>query len=233
MARPPPEPRGKHARVAPQKRLFDIALALALLVPGLPIIAVLWWLVRRQDGSPSIYPATRMKSPDETFTLWKFRTMEIDRSGREVGVSGGDKAHRITPLGRKLRRTRLDELPQLANVLRGDMSFVGPRPPAKRYVDMCPGLYSEVLQSRTGITGLATVMFHAHEEWLLRDCKTSEQTEDVYVRRCIPRKARLDLIYRDRWSLGLDLYLIYLTAGKLLPLPGKRLNRLKAKARRI
>lgn len=231
MVRPPPEQRKTFARVAPLKRLFDIALSLALLVPGLPVIAVLWWLVRRTDGSPAIYAATRMTSPRATFTLWKFRTMEIDRSGLEVGVSGGDKAHRITPLGRKLRRTRLDEMPQLINVLKGDMSFVGPRPPTKRYVDMFPDLYSEVLQSRTGITGLATVMFHAHEERLLRDCKTQEQTEEVYVRRCIPRKARLDLIYRDNWSLGLDLYLIYLTAGKLLPLPGKRLNRLKAKAR--
>ncbi|MFD0982103.1 sugar transferase [Tropicimonas aquimaris] len=225
--------RAGHSRVPPVKRAFDVCFSALLLIPGLPLMAVLWVLVRLRDGSPAIYPAQRMKSPEGLFTLWKFRTMQIDRSGPEVGVSGGDKQHRITPLGRKLRRTRLDELPQLINVLKGDMSFVGPRPPARRYVKLFPELYSEVLRCRTGITGLATVMFHSHEEMLLRDCATGEETEAVYIRRCIPRKARLDLIYRQNQSLGLDLYLIYLTAGKLLPLPGRRLNRLKAKARRV
>lgn len=225
--------RAVHSRVPPAKRAFDVGFSALLLIPALPLMVVLWAVIRLRDGSPAIYPAQRMKSPDRLFTLWKFRTMEIDRSGPEVGVSGGDKQHRITPLGRKMRRTRLDELPQLFNVLKGDMSFVGPRPPARRYVKMFPELYSDVLRSRTGITGLATVMFHSHEEMLLRDCSTGDETETVYIRRCIPRKARLDLIYQKNQSLGLDLYLIYLTAGKLLPLPGRRLNRLKAKARRV
>ncbi|WP_068109999.1 sugar transferase [Tropicimonas marinistellae] len=214
------------------KRLFDILLSLLLLVLALPIMVMIWVLVRLVDGKPVIYEARRMKAPGKRFTAWKFRTMS-NGSGPEVGVSGGDKKHRITRLGRKLRRTRLDELPQLFNVLIGDMSFVGPRPPARRYVRMFPDLYSEVLLCRTGITGLATVMFHSHEEWLLRDCKSAKQTEAVYVRRCIPRKARLDRIYRDNWSVWLDLYLLYLTAGKLLPLPGRRLNRLKSKSKRI
>jgi lipopolysaccharide/colanic/teichoic acid biosynthesis glycosyltransferase len=220
-----------YSRVPPQKRAFDIGLCLLLLIPALPVIAAIWLAVRLNDGPPAIYQARRMKAPRKRFTLWKFRTM-AHRRGPEMGVSGGDKRHRITTLGRKLRSSRLDELPQLFNVLTGDMSFVGPRPPARRYVRMFPELYSEVLQCRTGITGLATVIFHAHEEWLLRGCKSARETEAVYIRRCVPRKARLDLIYRDNWSIGLDLYLLYLTAGKFLPLPGKRLKRLKAKSRR-
>jgi lipopolysaccharide/colanic/teichoic acid biosynthesis glycosyltransferase len=214
------------------KRLFDIGLAVLLLVPGLPAIALIWLLIALRDGRPAIYASPRVRAPGQIFTLWKFRTMTLEPGGREIGVSGGDKADRITPLGRFLRRSRLDELPQLFNVLRGDMSFVGPRPPAPMYVDRFPELYAKVLECRPGITGLATVMFHSHEEWLLKGTTTAEETDEVYVRRCVPRKARLDLLYRDRQSLGLDLYLIYLTAGKLLPLPGRRLKRLKSKAKR-
>ena len=214
------------------KRLFDLVLAVLLLAPGLPLFMGIWLAIALRDGRPVVYASQRVRAPGVRFTLWKFRTMAMDPDGREVGVSGGDKAHRITPLGQFLRRSRLDELPQLFNVLRGDMSFVGPRPPAPPYVERFPELYAEVLECRPGITGLATVMFHSHEEWLLRDTRTARETEEIYVRRCIPRKARLDRIYRDNASIGIDLYLLYLTAGKLLPLPGKRLNRLKSKAKR-
>lgn len=222
-----------YSRVAPQKRVMDFVVALFLLILFLPLIVLISLAVLVFDGRPIVYPAQRMKAPRRRFTLWKFRTMRNEKSRFEVGVSGGDKKHRITRLGRFLRRTRLDELPQLVNVLVGDMSFVGPRPPAPRYVKRHRAIYAEVLQCRTGITGLATVMFHAHEEMLLSQTKTAKETEQIYTRRCIPRKARLDLIYRDNWSLGLDLYLLYLTAGKLLPLPGRRLKRLKEKARRV
>ncbi|SIO20988.1 sugar transferase [Vannielia litorea] len=213
------------------KRAFDIALALALLVPGLPIMAVLWGLVALRDGRPAIYVSQRMKAPGAGFDLYKFRTMRL--AGPERGVSGGDKAGRITALGRRLRRMRLDELPQLVNVLRGDMSFVGPRPPARQYVEQFPALYAEVLRSRPGITGLATILYHSHEEMLLKPCRTAEETHAVYVRRCIPRKAALDRLYTRRQSLGLDLYILYLTLGKLMPLPGARLRRLRAKAARV
>mgnify|MGYP006273457051 CR=1 FL=1 len=218
--------------MTPGKRLFDIALALVLLVPALPVIGGVAALILVRDGRPAIYASERMRSPDRAFTLWKFRTMAVD-AGPEVGVSGGDKRHRITPIGAVLRRTRLDELPQLFNVLRGDMSFVGPRPPTRHYVERFPELYARVLRCRPGITGLATVMYHSHEEWLLRDTATAAETDAVYCRRCVPWKAHLDLIYQRHRSMALDLYLLYLTAGKLLPLPGARLSRLKAKARRV
>ncbi len=214
------------------KRAFDIALALALLVPVLPVMAVLWCVVAWKDGRPALHASERMKAPGVPFRLYKLRTMRTG-GGAERGVSGGDKAGRITSLGRRLRRLRLDEMPQLFNVLRGDMSFVGPRPPMRQYVEQFPALYAEVLKSPPGITGLATIMYHSHEEMLLKQSRTAEETEAIYVRRCVPRKAALDRLYTRRQSLCLDLYILYLTAGKLMPLPGSRLGRLRARAARI
>jgi lipopolysaccharide/colanic/teichoic acid biosynthesis glycosyltransferase len=110
----------------------------------------------------------------------------------------------------------LDELPQLWNVLRGDMSFVGPRPPVQVYVDDFPELYAQVLLNRPGITGLASLRFHRHEERLLAACKTREETDFAYRTRCIPRKAALDMIYQRHRSFCFDLVLIWQTAKRLL-----------------
>lgn len=208
--------------MTPGKRAFDIALALVLaLLLALPAAAIALAILLT-DGRPVLYVAERMRSPSEGFRLWKFRTMRRAAAGpAERGVSGGDKAARITPVGRFLRRTRLDEVPQLVNILRGDISFVGPRPPLRDYVERFPALYARVLQSRPGVTGLATLVFHAHEERLLAACRSAEETDAVYARRCVPRKARLDLIYQraraGRLGFCLDLRLIAVTAAGLLP----------------
>jgi lipopolysaccharide/colanic/teichoic acid biosynthesis glycosyltransferase len=208
------------------KRAFDICFALAIFTPGVPIFVTVAVLVLIRDGRPVFHLSKRMRTPDRSFTLIKFRTMERDSADLEDTVLGGDKTARITPLGRLLRRTRLDEAPQLLNVIKGDISFVGPRPPTPRYVQMFPELYAKVLKSKPGITGLATVFFHAHEEWLLARTTSEAETEEVYVKRCIPRKARLDLLYQKRRSAGLDAYLMWLTAGKFFPLPGRRIRRM-------
>ena len=128
-------------------------------------------------------------------------------------------------MGRFLRRARLDEIPQLWNVIRGDMSFVGPRPPLRLYVERFPEIYGKVLRSRPGITGLATLKFHAHEEWILKSCKTAEETDFAYSRRCVPQKARLDLIYQRHQSLCFDLSLLGGTVARVLV---KRLFRKQA-----
>lgn len=186
-----------------QKRLFDIVLALMLSVVLGPVILVLAAILKGLDDGPVFYLSERMKTPTEGFTLIKFRTMrEVTEN---AGVSGGDKGDRITPVGRFLRASRLDEVPQLWNVLRGDISFVGPRPPLREYVERYPDIYQEVLHSRPGITGLATVRFHAHEEWWLHQSQTAEQTDTLYTRNCIPRKARLDLIYQAHQSMWFDM----------------------------
>ncbi|MEI6099654.1 MAG: sugar transferase [Alphaproteobacteria bacterium] len=202
--------------MTPTKRLCDLILAtglvLLLAVPfGLLVLYLLW-----AEGRPVFYVAERMRAPGQPFALWKLRTMTV--AAPEAGVSGGNKANRITAHGRFLRRTRLDEVPQLWNVVKGDMSFVGPRPPLRLYVERFPEIYAQVLQSRPGITGLATLYYHRHEEKLLAPCHTATETDAVYSRRCVPRKARIDLIYQRRRSLAMDLGLMALTLARALKL---------------
>jgi lipopolysaccharide/colanic/teichoic acid biosynthesis glycosyltransferase len=198
--------------LTPVKRALDLGLVILMSVVLVPVGEVIALLLLVRQGPPVIFAAERMQTPDRAFRLLKFRTMTLVPN--DSGVSGGDKAARITPMGRVLRRTRMDEVPQLWNVLKGDISLVGPRPPQRADVEAFPDLYAQVLKSRPGITGLATLYFHRHEEWLLDACTTPHQTAIVYARRCIPRKARLDLIYQRRRSLGMDLRLIGLTAAR-------------------
>jgi lipopolysaccharide/colanic/teichoic acid biosynthesis glycosyltransferase len=195
------------------QRLFDIALALLLLPFALPVMAAIAILIAVRDGRPVLHGSERMKTPDRAFRLWKFRTMT--NAPADDGVSGGDKAGRITPLGRRLRASRLDEMPQLWNILRGDLGFVGPRPPLRLYVERFPDLYREVLQSRPGVTGLASLRIHRYEARLLAATRSAEETDEVYSRRCVPKKARLDLLYQRNRSLCFDLSLIWQTARGL------------------
>lgn len=198
------------------KRMFDLLAALILLLILWPLaLGLSLWILLR-DGRPVLYLSERMKSPDQGFQLWKFRTMTV--ADRDEGVSGGHKASRITRTGAFLRKYRLDEIPQLWNVLRGDISFVGPRPPLRRYVEQFPQLYAQVLRSRPGITGMATLVYHRHEEKLLAECGDAAQTEDVYRRRCVPQKARLDLIYQKRRTLCLDVVLMLKTVFRRIKL---------------
>lgn len=130
-------------------------------------------------------------------------------------VLGGDMTSSVTPIGQVLRRFRLDELPQIFNVLRGDIRFIGPRPPLRRYVEAYPDLYRKVLLSKPGITGLATVMLHRREERILSKCKTAQASDRAYRIYCIAPKARLDLLYARRRSLGLDLMILFWTFARL------------------
>jgi lipopolysaccharide/colanic/teichoic acid biosynthesis glycosyltransferase len=196
-----------------RKRIFDLFFASLLVVILGPVILYLTWVIWRKQGRPIFYVAERMKSPTQSFGLWKFRTMTVVDA--DAGVSGGDKVSRITPLGAKLRAKRMDEFPQLWNVLKGDLSFVGPRPPLREYVERFPELYGRVLKTRPGITGLATIRFHQHEDRLLARCQTPQETDNVYTKICVPRKARLDLIYQRHQNTCYDFDLVFQTIGNL------------------
>ena len=197
-----------------EKRLFDLGLAL-LLLPFLAVaMVVVCALVALIEGRPILHRSERMKAPGEGFTLWKFRTMQVVEG--DGGISGGHKAARVTRTGRFLRRTRLDELPQIWNILRGDLSFVGPRPPLREYVERYPQVYDRVLRTRPGVTGLASLRYHQHEERLLGHCATPEEADRIYCRRCIPAKARLDLFYQRHASVWFDLTLIGQTALRVI-----------------
>jgi lipopolysaccharide/colanic/teichoic acid biosynthesis glycosyltransferase len=198
------------------KRLFDVLLATLGLILTAPIMAVIAVLILKRDGGPVFYVAERMRTPDQPFDLIKFRTMSNVPESENAGVTGGDKTDRITPIGRTLRRYRLDELPQLINILKGDMSLVGPRPPLRQYTDAFPELYAQVLSSRPGITGLATLHYHRHEEMLIATAKTPQETERIYATRCVPRKAALDLIYQRHASVCFDIKILWQTVRKVL-----------------
>ena len=200
--------------MTPGKRVLDIICALALMaLLALPFALLVLWLLLR-EGRPIFYVSERMRAPDRGFALWKLRTMAP--APIQSGVSGGDKTARITRTGHILRKTRADEIPQLWNILKGDMSFVGPRPPLRLYVERFPDLYAQVLKSRPGITGLASLTYHRHEERLLAACRTPEETDAVYSRRCVPQKARLDLIYQQRRTICFDLVLMARTLLRAL-----------------
>lgn len=197
-----------------RKRLFDLFFVSLLIVILSPILIglMIWLLVR--EGCPLFYVAERMKGVDQPFALWKLRTMTVVET--DSGVSGGDKDARITQTGAWLRKRRLDEFPQLWNILKGDLSFVGPRPPLREYVERYPEIYGQVLQSRPGVTGLASIVYHKHEDALLSRCSTPQETDDIYARICVPAKARLDLIYQRHQSMCYDFDLVFQTIGNLL-----------------
>jgi len=196
------------------KRLSDIIFAILLVVILLPVLLITGLAILFLDGRPIFYVSDRARAPGQNFRLVKFRTMRPDAF--DTGASGGHKISRITRSGLFLRKTRLDEVPQLWNILIGDMSFVGPRPPLPMYVEKFPEVYGNVLKSRPGVTGLASIYFHSHEEFLLAKNATLEENERIYQTRCIPRKAHLDLLYARNRSFCFDVWLMTVTVFKSL-----------------
>jgi lipopolysaccharide/colanic/teichoic acid biosynthesis glycosyltransferase len=198
------------------KRIFDIVCSLVLGVLLLPLVLITSIIILLVDGRPIFYISERMKSSSQSFLLFKFRTMLP--TSADSGVTGGDKSSRLTRSGSFLRKHRIDEVPQLLNILKGDMSFVGPRPPLRQYVGRFPDIYRQVLISRPGVTGLASVLYHQHEERILSRCTTETETNQAYERRCIPVKAKLDLIYCQRRSLCFDIILMLKTVFPKMPI---------------
>lgn len=192
-------------------RLAERIAALLILPFVLVILAVIWIVSPPLPGRSFLHRSERMKSPDESFTLYKVRTMHPPATFDGERILGGDQAQQITRLGRVLRRSRLDELPQIFNIIRGDIGFVGPRPPLKKYVDAYPQDYARVLARRPGVTGLATVIVCRREERLLSQGRTAEETDAIYRRACIPLKVRLDLFFAERRSPALYAYVLFRT----------------------
>lgn len=188
------------------KRLCDIILSCVGLVLLAPLLLLAGVLVRLTSAGPVLFRQERFGLGLRPFTIYKFRTMVADAPQRGAAITWGDDP-RITPLGRMLRKTKIDELPQLFNVLRGDMSFVGPRPEVRRYVDMFRDDYREILAVRPGITDLASIEYRNESELLGR----AADPDVEYVDRILPHKIRLAKEYRRRSSLVFDLSLILRT----------------------
>jgi len=189
------------------KRLFDIAASgLGLLALG-PVLILLAILIKLEDGGPVFYRGERVGRHGRGFRIFKFRTMVVhaDRIG---GPSASDSDPRITRIGRTLRRYKLDELPQLINVLKGEMSLVGPRPEVRHYTDQFTEEEQAILSVRPGISDWASI-WNADEGALLAG---AEDPEQIYATRIRPTKLRLQLKYVREQSFFTDLKIIFLTA---------------------
>lgn len=185
-------------------RLFDILCAAAGLVVLMPVLLAVAILIRRHDGPPVFFRQMRVGRRGRLFHIWKFRTMRTGVSGTSI-TAGGDR--RITRIGAILRRYKIDELPQLFNVLKGDMSLVGPRPEVPEFVELEAPIWQAVLQVRPGVTGVATLLFR-DEEGLLRG---SSDPGTLYRESVLPAKLVLNLSYLRSRSFWRNLKLIYLT----------------------
>lgn len=185
------------------KRCFDIIVALIGLVLLTPVFLIVALAIKLDSPGPVFYIGKRIGKDGVPFGIIKFRTM-VDHADRIGAALTQGQDRRVTPVGRVLRKWKLDELPQLLNVLRGEMSVVGPRPEAPCYVEHYTPEQRRVLQVKPGITGLTQVRFR-HEEWLLQQCR---DVEEEYVREIMPCKLALDLQYIGSRSLLMDMKLI-------------------------
>jgi lipopolysaccharide/colanic/teichoic acid biosynthesis glycosyltransferase len=194
------------------RRLFDLAAAgVGLAIAGLPL-AIAALAVRLAMGRPVIYRQVRIGRFGRPFLLYKLRTMS-SRSGGPLVTADGDA--RIGRLGRILRRSKLDEVPQLWNVLKGEMSIIGPRPEVPRFVERYTGAERTILDAQPGLASLAQLVY-PHEAALLRD---RADPEEAYVRELMPLKIRTDLDYERRRTLWSDCRLLLEVALLIL---GKR-----------
>ena len=196
-------------------------LGLVLLSPVFLIVAVLIRI--KMPGGPVLFKQQRVGRNGRLFTMVKFRSMTVSHSGSSVSIAGES---RITPLGAKLRRYKLDELPELWNVLKGDMSFVGPRPDVPGYADALKGEDREVLKLRPGITGPASLKYRDEEELLAR---VAAEGMDGYMdpvkyndEVIFPDKVRLNRYYLHHYSFLMDLKMIFATVlGKHMEYAGE------------
>lgn len=182
-------------------RIFSL-FGLLVLVPVLFVVAVL--IKIRMPGGPAIFRQRRVGRNGKLFTMYKFRSMTVSHSGSSVSVAGES---RITPLGAKLRKYKLDELPELWNVLKGDMSFVGPRPDVPGYADRLQGEDRLILKLRPGITGPASLKYADEEELLAQVADPRRYNDEVIF----PDKVRINLDYYYNRTFCGDIRLIFQT----------------------
>ena len=193
------------------KRYFDLFVSIVSLVVLLPVFLLVAVAIKLEDGGPIFFFQERVGRDFSTFKVVKFRTMTTDpQVAGPLVTSENDK--RITKVGKILRKLKIDELPQIFNVLRGEMSIVGPRPEVPKYVKLFEKEYRKLLTVRPGMTGYASVVFRNEEQVLSR----YTEPEIGYVTEILPKKIELELIYVSRVSFILDIKIFLWTFLKIL-----------------
>ena len=179
-----------------------------LLSPLFVLIAI---LIKKDSSGPVFFRQERMGRNFNRFKIYKFRTMVVDAEQNGLRItSGGDR--RVTRIGRMLRKLKIDELPQLMNVLKGDMSLVGPRPEVEEYVKLYEEDYKEILKRRPGITDISSIIFREEEAVL----KNQADPEGYYKKVLLPEKIRLSKEYIQCSTLLFDLKLVFNTLYKIV-----------------
>ena len=190
------------------KRLFDLFVSLVGIIVLLPVFLIIALLVKIKTPGPLFFVQQRVGRYGKLFSLVKFRTMLAGQKGNNITVKGES---RITPLGAFLRKYKLDELPELWNVLKGDMSFVGPRPDVPGYADRLKGEERKILELRPGITGPASMKYSNEEELLALQPDPVKYNNEVIW----PDKVRINLDYMRNRNFRFDLkMIIYTVLGK-------------------
>lgn len=192
------------------KRLLDILLILVAIPFLLPLLVMIPVAIKLDSRGPILFKAKRIGRKGKAFTMLKFRSMTVSQEECSHRITVFNDS-RVTMVGRLLRKFKLDELPQLLNVLRGQMSIVGPRPEDPRYVDMYDREQKRILNYLPGLTSKSSVIFKAEEELL-----NTDDFERVYIERIMPEKIRIDVEFFENATLLREIGLIINTVFSLL-----------------
>ena len=193
------------------KRLFDIIFAVVLIVIlSIPMIIVAV-LIKSDSEGPVFFRQRRVTTGGKVFSIFKFRTMRVNDNSKNAQVTAGTDSS-ITKIGHVLRKFRFDEMPQLFNVLTGDMTFVGTRPEVERYVEQySPDMYATLLMP-AGITSMTSIRFRNEEELLAN----AEDVEKAYIEEILPQKMKYNLEYIEKFNFFYDFYVMVLTVVKVV-----------------
>jgi lipopolysaccharide/colanic/teichoic acid biosynthesis glycosyltransferase len=199
------------------KRVFDVLVSSIVIFIALPLWAIIAIAIKLDSPGPVFYRGVRVGKDGKLFTIYKFRTMVVDAPNRGPGITSS-KDPRITRVGRLLRKFKIDEMPQLINVLKGEMSIVGPRPEDPRYVAYYTPEQRRVLSVRPGMASPAFIKYR-HEEEIL--AAADDDLEHVYLTQILPDKLRLDLEYIEHQSFIGDLAILVQAALSLFVAAGR------------
>ena len=193
------------------KRFFDLICSFVGFIILSPLLVLVAIFIKLDSKGPIFFFQERMGKDGKIFKLIKFRSMHVDPVQEKKGFTPGDRS-RITKVGKFIRKTKIDELPELINVIKGDMSLVGPRPEVPNYKHIYTGKYKEILSLKPGITDPASIKYKDEEEILAK----YDNPEEIYVNRILPDKLEMNLRYKDNITFFNDLRIILATIASLL-----------------
>ena len=188
------------------KRFLDVSISAVVLLVFFPIGLLIAVSISLSDPGPIFYRQKRIGQGGKGFLLWKFRTMKVHQPGEKDHITYGTKDPRITPLGYYLRMLKLDEIPQLFNVIKGEMSLVGPRPEVGKYVSLYNARQKRILALRPGCTDITVLYGHFHDAGLLEN--PNDDPELFYINVLMPKKIEHNIFYLENQSLWLDLKIL-------------------------